>query len=58
MKTDPVVDEVRAAREKLFAEYNYDLAVMVADLRERENLHGNRVVSLRGKQESEKGKAA
>lgn len=57
MKDDPVVEEVRAVREKLFAQYNYDLAAMVADLREKERAHGDRVVNLRDREKG-KGKAA
>lgn len=45
MKPDPVVEEVRAAREAYAASFNYDLAAMVADLRRRQAQEGRRVVS-------------
>lgn len=58
MKDDPVVEEVRAVREKLFAQHNYDLGAMIADLREKERAHGDRVVNLHERRSSEKGEAA
>lgn len=45
MKPDPVVEEVRAAREAYAASFNYDLAAMVADLRRRQAQEGRPVVS-------------
>lgn len=58
MKSDPVVEEVRAVRQKLAARFNYDLDAIVADLQAREKLLGDRLVNLRAKQDIEKGKAA
>lgn len=34
--TDPIVEEVRKARDEYAARFNYDLVAMVADLREQE----------------------
>jgi hypothetical protein len=42
---DPTVEEVRAAREELFADCEYDLAKLVAHLREGELQHGRASVS-------------
>ena len=36
MFRDPIVDEVRAARERHAARFNYDLAAIVAHLRKRQ----------------------
>jgi hypothetical protein len=58
MKVDPVVEEVRAVREKIFGEYNFDLAAMVADLQKKEKIHGERLVNLRRIRDLKKGKAA
>jgi len=33
---DPIVEEVRKARDEYAARFNYDLAAMVRDLREKE----------------------
>ena len=46
---DPIVAEVRQAREALSAKYNHDLAAMVADLQKRTEqarLAGRKVVSF------------
>jgi hypothetical protein len=46
---DPIVAEVRKARESLFAKYNHDLDAMVADLQRRASQSregGRRVVSF------------
>jgi len=59
MKSDPVVDEVRAVREKLAAKFNFNLDAIVEDARSREKLLGDRVVDLRARQDREmKEKAA
>jgi hypothetical protein len=44
MKDDPIVAEVRRAREQLAAKFNYDVAAIVRDLRERQWKSGHRVV--------------
>lgn len=46
MWEDPIVKETRAAREKLFARFNNDLAALCAYLREKERERGDRVVTL------------
>ena len=49
MMDDPIVQEVRQARQAYAARFNYDLAAMVADLRRRTEearRAGREVVSL------------
>ena len=46
MWEDPIVKETRAAREALFARFDYDLAALCQYLREQERQHINRVVTL------------
>ena len=46
MWEDPIVNETRAAREELFAQFNHDLAALCAYLREKEREHSGRVVTL------------
>jgi hypothetical protein len=43
---DPIVDEVRAIREAYAESLGNDPAAIIADLRERQMLHADRVVSL------------
>jgi len=47
MWEDPIVKETRAARERLFARFNNDLAALCSYLREREREHPERVVTLK-----------
>lgn len=42
---DPIVEEVRAVREDLFASCGYDLSKLVAQLRESERQQGRASVS-------------
>ena len=44
MWEDPIVAEVHRAREKLAAEFNYDVAAFFADLRKRQAALGDRLV--------------
>ena len=44
MWEDPIVAEVHRAREKLAAEYNFDVTAFFADLRKRQAALGNRLV--------------
>ena len=44
MWEDPIVAEVHRAREKLAAEYNFDVAAFFADVRKRQALLGDRLV--------------
>lgn len=43
---DPIVEEVRKAREDYARKFNFDLDAICADLQRREQLSGRRVVSL------------
>jgi hypothetical protein len=45
MKPDPIVDEVRKAREAHAAQFNYDLLAICRDLRKKEQQSGHPVVS-------------
>ena len=49
MKTDPVVEEVRKARQAHAKKFNYDLSAICADLREKEKTSGHPVVSRKPK---------
>ncbi len=44
MWEDPIVAEVHRAREKLAAEYNFDLGAFFADLRKRQTSLGGRLI--------------
>lgn len=46
MFKDPIVEEVRAARQKHAARFNYDLRKIAEDLREKEQQSGRNVVSF------------
>jgi hypothetical protein len=46
MWTDPIVEEVRKARQEYAEQFNYDLHAMAADLRRHEQEHPERLVSL------------
>ena len=43
--SDPIVDEVRRARDAYAARFNYDLGAVYRDLKEQENRSGRKVVS-------------
>ena len=43
--TDPIVREVRTAREKLWKECHYDLDQLCARLKEKQTSHGLQVVT-------------
>ena len=45
MKPDPIVDEVRKAREAHAAHFQYDLVAICRDLRQKEQASGHPVVS-------------
>lgn len=47
MWEDPIVAEVHRTREKLAAQYNYDLKAFFADLRKRQVALGERLVDRR-----------
>ena len=44
--TDPIVAEVRRARDLLAAKFNYDLDAIVRDARQRQEQSKRKVVSL------------
>jgi hypothetical protein len=46
MIRDPIVDEVRAIREKLAAQFDFDIRKIVEDSRRRQRSSGSRVVSF------------
>jgi hypothetical protein len=47
MWEDPIVAEVHRTREKLAAEYNYDIGAFFADVRKRQASLGSRLVRQR-----------
>jgi len=46
MPLDPIVQEVREAREAYARRFNYDLRAICRDLQEQEKKAGSRVVAL------------
>ena len=56
MREDPIVEEVRKARQEHAARFDYDLAAICRDLKEQEERGGRTVVVLapRRPQPSEK----
>lgn len=46
MKPDPIVDEVRKAREAHAAKFNYDLTAICADLKKKEKNAGHPIAAL------------
>ena len=46
MFKDPIVEEVRAARQKHAAQFNYDLRKIAEDLRMKEQQAGRKIVSF------------
>jgi hypothetical protein len=46
MQPDPIVEEVRAAREAYAQQFGFDLREICRDLQERERASDRRVVSL------------
>jgi hypothetical protein len=51
MWEDPIVAEVYRTREKLAAEYNFDVAAFFADLRKRQAALGGRLVQQKKRAE-------
>jgi len=45
MWDDPIVSEVRRAREQLAAQFGFDVKAIFDDLRNRQGMLGNRLVS-------------
>lgn len=50
---DPIVEEVRSARDELFAASEYDLEALATRLRETEARHGRTSVSFAKRKPSE-----
>ncbi len=50
MWTDEIVEETRKAREEYAAKFGYDIAAIVADVKEKEKQSERPVVSLPPKQ--------
>lgn len=46
MLADPIVEEVRRARQEYAKQFNYDLDAIAADLRKQEHKHADRLVSF------------
>ncbi len=46
MKSDPIVEEIRAIRKAHTAQFNNDLKAICADLKKQEKNSGHPVVSL------------
>lgn len=47
MWEDPLVEEVHRTRERLAAQFNYDVHAIVADLRQRQEALGHKLVRLK-----------
>ncbi|HEY3789688.1 MAG TPA: hypothetical protein VGL71_12580, partial [Urbifossiella sp.] len=41
---DPIVAEIHRTREKLAAQFNYDVKAFFADLMKRQAMHGDRLI--------------
>ena len=46
MARDPIVEEVRAIRDELAAQFDYDVRAIAEDARKRQEQSGHKVVSL------------
>jgi len=55
---DPIVEEVRRAREAHAKQFNYDLDAIVDDLKRREKESGVPTVSLPPRRVAKKGKTS
>jgi hypothetical protein len=53
MREDPIVEEVHRIREKLAAEFNFDVKRIFADFRKRQVALGSRLVSPINRREPE-----
>lgn len=52
MFTDPIVEEVRAAKKAHAAQYNFDTRAMYEALKKKERLYADRLVECPPKQKS------
>ena len=57
MWEDPIVADVRRIREKLSAQFDFDLAAIFADIRTRQASAGDRLVRLERNHKAEQGDA-
>lgn len=48
MKNDPIVAEIRRHRDRLAAKFNYNLDVIFANVRARQDASGHMVVRKKG----------
>lgn len=55
---DPIVEEVRRIRDEYAKRFDYDLKAIVADLRRKEDAHGEQLVSFPPKPARRKRKSA
>ena len=46
MNTDSIIDEVRAARERLAARFDFDIHRIMEDARQRQSQYGARLISF------------
>ena len=53
MWEDPIVQEVRREREKLSAQFNFDVGAIFEDLRNRQSTHGPRLVRRKKREDAE-----
>lgn len=53
MWDDPIVNEVRKARQEIAAKFNYDLDAILEDARKRQHLSGHKLVSFEHEKERE-----
>ena len=51
---DPIVDEVRKARDEYARKFNYDLDAICRDLKKHQDASGRRVVSFAETQDQDK----
>lgn len=58
MWEDPIVADVRRAREELSARFNFDVAAIFADIRNRQKALGSRLMSPKKRGEREDARAA
>jgi len=58
MVSDPILDEVRSIRQQHAERFDYDLRAIAADLREQEQQHQERLISLPPKQPRRKRTAS
>jgi hypothetical protein len=49
MFRDPIVEEVRAIREQLAAQFDFDIRKIIADVQKRQATSNSRIVSFQGR---------